>query len=51
MYSLNFIICLLEGKPIDELTQTKIPDAQVNKLRPIFFHNVEFDSNGNIIKK
>jgi hypothetical protein len=50
MYSLNFIISLLEGKSLDDLTQTKIPDAQVNKLRPIFFHNVEFDENGNIIK-
>jgi hypothetical protein len=49
MYSLNFIISLLEGKPLDNLTETKIPDAQVNKLRPIFFHNVEFDNNGKIL--
>jgi hypothetical protein len=49
MYSLNFIISLLEGKTLDNLTETKIPDAQVNKLRPIFFHNVEFDENGKIL--
>jgi hypothetical protein len=49
MYSLNFIISLLEGKPLDNLTETRIPDAHVNKLRPIFFHNVEFDNNGKIL--
>ncbi len=50
MYSMNFILQLLEGKDFDEICNSKIPDKQVNNLRPIFFNNVEFDENGNIIK-
>lgn len=42
MYSLNFVISLLEGTKFEELSNDKIPDDKVNKLRPIFFNNVEF---------
>jgi hypothetical protein len=42
MYSLNFVISLLEGKKFEDLSNNKIPDDNVNKLRPIFFCNVEF---------
>jgi len=42
MYSLNFILELLDGKNFEDLTETKIPDTKVNYLRPIFFYNVEF---------
>ena len=48
MYSLNFILELLDGKEFDDICNTKIPDKQVNNLRPVFFHNVEFkDKNEN----
>lgn len=50
MYSLNFILELLDGKEFDDICNTKIPDKQVNNLRPVFFHNVEFkdkDKNDN----
>ncbi len=50
MYSMNFILELLEGKDFDDICNNKLPDKQVNNLRPIFFHNVDFDENGNIIK-
>jgi hypothetical protein len=42
MYSLNFILELLDGKEFDEICNRKILDKEVNNLRPIFFHNVEF---------
>ena len=42
MYSLNIILELLDGKNFDELCNNKILDDKVNKLRPIFFNNVNF---------
>ena len=42
MYSLNFILELLEGKSFNEVCSSKIPDTKVNHLRPIFFYNVNF---------
>jgi hypothetical protein len=45
MYSLNFILELLNGKSFDELEQDAIPDKRVNELRPIFFYNVEFKTS------
>ena len=42
MYSLNFILELLEGKSFNDVCSTKIPDTKVNHLRPIFFYNVNF---------
>jgi len=43
LFSLNCILSLLEGKSFDELTNSKVSDDEVNKLRTIFFRNVEFD--------
>ena len=37
VYSLNFIIKLLEGKSFDELTKIKISDDEINKQRDILF--------------
>jgi hypothetical protein len=42
MYSLNFILELLDGKTFNEICAEKIPDTKVNHLRPIFFYNVNF---------
>lgn len=42
MYSLNFILELLEGKTFNDICDKKIPDTKVNQLRPIFFYNVNF---------
>jgi hypothetical protein len=39
MYSLNFILELLDGKDFDEVCSKAIPDKQVNELRKLFFHN------------
>jgi len=37
VYSLHFIIKLLEGKTFDELTKNKIPDDKMTKFRYIIF--------------
>jgi hypothetical protein len=42
MYSLNFILELLDGKCFNDVCSSKIPDTKVNQLRPIFFYNVNF---------
>jgi hypothetical protein len=42
MYSLNFILELLEGKTFNDVCSSKIPDTKVNQLRPVFFYNVNF---------
>jgi hypothetical protein len=42
LYSINFILKLLEGDSFNRLTNNKISDDEVNKLRIIFFRNVEF---------
>ena len=47
MYSLNFILELLDGSEFDKICNIKIPDSQVNNLRPVFFHNVEFKDKEN----
>jgi len=42
MFSLNFILKLLEGNNFDDVCNKKISDDDVNRLRPIFFKNVNF---------
>jgi hypothetical protein len=42
LYSINFILKLLNGEHFNTLTNNKITDDEVNKLRTIFFRNVEF---------
>lgn len=42
LYSINFILKLLDGKSFNNLTHNKISDDEVNKLRPLIFRNVEF---------
>ena len=37
VYSLNFIIKLLEGKTFEELTKNKVSDDEINKQRDILF--------------
>ena len=37
VYSLTFIIKLLEGATFDDFTQSKIPDEVINKYRQIYF--------------
>lgn len=42
LYSINFILKLLEGKPISDLTNKKITDDEVNQLRKVIFKNTDF---------
>jgi hypothetical protein len=43
MYSLNLILELLEGREFEDICKDNIKDERVNKLRPIFFYNVDKD--------
>jgi len=43
MYSLNVILELLEGTDFETICTENIKDEKVNKLRTIFFHNVDKD--------
>jgi hypothetical protein len=42
VYSINFILELLNGKSFDEITGTRLKDRQVNKLRKKIFRNTKF---------
>lgn len=42
VYSINFILDLLDGKTFEEIQNNPIPDDKVNKLRTKIFRNVEF---------
>lgn len=42
LYSINFILKMLEGDSFNKLTTNKISDDDVNKLRTVVFRNVEF---------
>ena len=42
MYSLNLILELLEGRKFKDICKDNIKDEKVNKLRNIFFRNVDF---------
>ena len=37
VYSLNFILRLLNGNTFDEITQTKVLDNQINECRDVYF--------------
>ena len=42
VYSINFILDLLQGRDFDELCNTKLKDREVNKLRKKIFRNPNF---------
>ena len=42
VYSLNFIISLLEGGDFDTITKNKTPDRVINKYRLVYFNNPDF---------
>ncbi len=42
MFSINFILNMLDGKSFDEIEKSGIDDKQVNKLRREFFRNANF---------
>ena len=42
VYSINFILELLNGKSFDEITKDRIKDREVNKLRKEIFRNTNF---------
>jgi hypothetical protein len=44
VYSINFILELLNGKSFDEITKNRIKDREVNKLRKKIFRNPNFKS-------
>lgn len=44
VYSINFILQLLEGKSFDEITQNRLKDREVNKLRKKIFRNTKFQT-------
>jgi len=44
VYSINFILQLLNGKSFDDICNTKLPDDEINKLRKLIFRNVNFKS-------
>jgi len=37
VYSLNFIIRMLEGETFDDINNKRIPDSEVNKMRKVYF--------------
>ena len=37
VYSLNFILRLLNGNTFDEITQTKVLDEEINECRDVYF--------------
>lgn len=39
VYSINFILAMLGGKTFEEISNNKIPDKEINKLRNTFFIN------------
>ena len=42
VYSINFILDMIEGKTLEEIQKNPIPDDKINKLRTKIFRNVEF---------
>ena len=38
VYSLNFILRLLNGHTFEEITETKVLDDEINKCRDVYFH-------------
>ena len=42
VYSINFILELLNGKSFDDICNTELPDNDINKLRKKIFRNVNF---------
>lgn len=42
VYSINFILQLLEGKTLDYIEKNPIPDDNINMLRTQIFRNVDF---------
>lgn len=42
VYSINFILELLNGKTLDDIEKNPIPDDDINMLRTKIFRNVEF---------
>jgi len=42
VYSINFILDMLDGKTLKEIENNPIPDDEINKLREKIFRNVEF---------
>jgi hypothetical protein len=42
VYSINFILEMLNGKTFDDIENNPIPDDDINKLRTNIFRNVEF---------
>lgn len=40
VYSINFILRLLNGESFENITRDKLPDRIVNKCRTVYFHNV-----------
>ena len=45
VYSMNFIIRLLNGKTLDEIMASPIPDNQVNQCRELYFNNQDITKN------
>ena len=45
VYSINFILQLLNGKSFDDITENKLKDKEVNKLRKIIFRNTNFKTD------
>jgi hypothetical protein len=43
MYSINFIIRLLEGDSFAKITSKRITDERINKYREIYFNNVKLN--------
>jgi hypothetical protein len=44
VYSMNFIIRLVNGIKFDDIIKQNIPDDTVNKCREIYFHNQDINS-------
>ena len=42
VYSINFILSLLNGDTFEDICNSKTPDKEVNKLRTVLFRNVNF---------
>lgn len=42
VYSINFIDRMLKGETFEQICQSRIPDEDINKMRTVYFNNVNF---------